>query len=76
MKKTDSFNQFCKAVLLVTYKMFILNYRTGIKTEAYNALISLWSAHNQSDTCTFDHENDHTFIYIQNVQQTPDYHLD
>jgi hypothetical protein len=78
MKKADSFNQFCKAVLLVTYKMFIWNYRTGIKTEAYNALSSVWSAHNQSNTCTSsDHGNDRMLIYIQNVQQTPDYpHLD
>ena len=74
MKKADSFNQLCKVLLLVTHKMFISNHRTGIKTEAYNALNSLWTAHNQSDTCkTSDHGNDYTLIYIQNVQQTPDY---
>jgi hypothetical protein len=64
--------------LLVTYKMLIWNYRTGIKTEAYNAHNSLRTARNESDTCTtFDHGYEYTLIYIQNVQQTPDYpHLD
>jgi hypothetical protein len=77
-KEAHSFNQLCNAVLLVTYKMLIWNYRTGIKTEAYNALNSLRTAHNQSDNCTtFDHGYEYTLIYIQNVQQTPDYpHLD
>jgi hypothetical protein len=46
-KKAGSVNQLCKAVLLATYKMLIWNYRTGIKTEAYNALNSLRTAHNQ-----------------------------
>jgi len=44
MKKENSFNQLCKAVLLVTYKMLIWDYRNGIKTEAYEALNSLWTA--------------------------------
>jgi len=37
-----------------------------------------YELHITSDTCTtFDHGNEYTLIYIQNVQQTPDYpHLD